>query len=667
MGAILAVLSSGAGPDALAGARAAFARGVARSPHRGAPASLALPQGILGIQAHGDEAGLGADGPWRVAFHGWIGNWEDLARSFGVPFPPEWNGAQRFARFYSRHGESFLRAARGEFAAVAADTSECSLHAVRGHLGTRPLYVHPTGPLLILATEIRQALAAAGTGGRLHLPVLVELVGRVPLVHEETVWEGVNRVPPAHCLRWGPTGRQSLTRFWLPREPQGSPERSLDELAEELRALLERAVARALPQGPYGVAMSGGLDSTTVWTLARNLEGVDPGGAGRGVPLSLVFPADPSCDESPFIEAVAAHTGIAGERIAARGTDPLTFLPRQLEAGDWPPAGTLYHLDLLGARAHDLGIPVLLVGLGGDEWFQGSVHAVLDHLLAGHPLEALRDFLTLPLPEGCTRAGALWGRVLRPRLALRRRLGLSQGRPWLSQGASDLLAVRTRSFRSDEVPSCPWSVRELFENFLTLCGGETYEALEQHGAALGLELRHPLLDVDLAEFAFSVPPRFHLAEGQTKHLLRRAARGLLPEAVRLRPDKTAFDSSFKEPCREILARGWDLSRGVLARAGFLDPTWVQDFPKKYWGPVSGFSLGWDLYCMDSFADKAFGTPGVAMYEARPNPTLPGNPDIIRDGLLPYEKPRLEASPLEQVVAGGSPTGVRDGLRTLRKG
>ena len=586
-------------------AEEAFQRAAARSPYRGVPASITLPQGVLGIQALGEDASLGSEGPWHVALHGWISNWEDLAQRFSLSWPPTATPARRFAIAYATWGEAFLKASRGEFSAIAVDTRDGDVSAIRGHLGTKPLFHTQSDTLLVIATEIRQAMAGCGRVAPLNKGVLIELLANVSLAREETCWMGVNRVMAAHVVHFIGGERRGMSRYWLPLAPDHYPKRSLDDIAEELRGLLFQAVERSLPDSKFAVAMSGGLDSTTIWGITSALAKQGVSKAQNGIPISMVFPDDPECDESKYIDAMLDYTGSVGVKINASAVNPLDFLEKQTGAMDTPVTGTLYHVDLLTSAARENGSSVLLVGIGGDEWFQGSYRTLVDDLLGGHPICSLRDSLRVPIPEGALRMGFLWRNAFRPR-NLRSRLGLLPGPTWLSKSARSVLAARLREPRPSLLPHPSRAVKHLYDVLINLCGAEADESIEHCAAALGFEVRDPLLDQDLAEFAFSIDPRNHLAGGQTKHLLRRVVRSLLPESVRLRPDKTAFDTSFDSAIRIVIDHGWRPGAGALAQERLLDPSQANNLAGEFTEQNTGILLLWDLLCMDRFVNRSIG-------------------------------------------------------------
>lgn len=595
MGAIFAVMTRNGVTGAASLAQEAFRRAVARSPYRGVPTSITLPQGVLGIQAIGEDASLGSEGPWHVALHGWISNWDDLASRFSLQWPTTANPAHRFAIAYARWGEAFLKASRGEFSAIAVDTRDGDVSAIRGHLGTKPLFHMQTDSLLVIATEIRQAIAGCGVKTPLNHAVLIELLARLVLAREETCWVGVLRVKAAHVVHFTEGTRRSMSRYWLPVAPDHYPKRSLDDMAEELRGLLFQAVERSLPDSKFAVAMSGGLDSTTIWGITSQLAKQGLHKAEGGIPISMVFPDDPLCDESEYIDAMLAHTGSVGVKINASAVSPLDFLQQQTEAMDTPVSGTLYHIDLLAACARDHGVSVLLLGIGGDEWFQGSLQTLMDDLLGGHPIRCLRNSLSVPVPAGVSRLGFLWRNAFRPK-NLRTRLGLLPGPTWASKLARAMLATRYRASN----PYHSRAVGQPLYNIINYCGNETYERIDQRMAIFELETRNPMLDQDLAEFAFMVDPRSNLAEGQTKQLLRRATRGSLPEVVRLRVAKTTFEATLARAARVIMKGGWRPGSGALAQEGILDHLVIDSLVEKNLDSNTGYLLFWKLYCVESF-------------------------------------------------------------------
>ncbi|MBL0311126.1 MAG: hypothetical protein IPP78_00140 [Holophagaceae bacterium] len=604
MGAIFAVIPRNGATGAIGLAEEAFRRAAARSPYRGVPASITLPQGVLGIQALGEDASLGSEGPWHVALHGWISNWDDLAQRFALSWPPTATPAQRFAIAYARWGEAFLKAARGEFSAIAVDTRDGDVSAIRGHLGTKPLFYAQSDTLLVIATEIRQAIAGCGVRVPLNNAVLIELIARVSLAREETCWQGVSRVMAAHVVQFTDGTRRGVYRYWLPLAPDHYSKRSLDDLAEELSGLLFQAVERSLPDSKFAVAMSGGLDSTTIWGIITALTKQGLHKAQGGLPISMVFPDDSDCDESKYIDAMLAHTSSVGVKINASSVDPLNFLPEQTEAMDTPVSGTMYHIDMLASCARDHGATVLLLGLGGDEWFQGSSRSLRDDLLAGHLIRSLKDSLKIAFQYGLPRLSSIWLAALRPR-NLRSRLGIHPGPTWLSKSARSMLAARIEESLRLQLPHQSRAVGQIYRTLINYCGYEVYERIEQRAAAFGQEARNSMLDADLTNFVFSLDPRSHLAEGQTKHLLRRATSSHLPELVRLRPDKTAFDTSIIGAAHSVVRRGWSPGSGILAKEGILDLITTDALVEETSGNDTNLLCLWEIYCTEKFYNRTF--------------------------------------------------------------
>jgi asparagine synthase (glutamine-hydrolysing) len=477
------------------------------------------------------------------AIDGGVHECDALATALGLATPatPE----AILATAYRRWGSRLAPRLRGEFTLLLWDGRERRGLLVQDQLGMRRLTVRRQGARLWFATELRDLLALLPTRpGPDPVAVGHWLTGR-PAPGGATLYAGVECLGPGQLLELDRDGARPR-RYWQPRfeEPLAL---GREELVGAVRAGLERAVARrATPGAPLGVLMSGGLDSTSVAVLAQRA-----GGEGA-IGLSTVFPDHPGIDESPWIEALEAATGLPGVHLAARGqgivASGLEYLDRwQLPLHAWNEAWT----QPLMARAAELGVAAVLSGEGGDEVFGSRLYLTADLLRAGRPLAAAR--YARGLPEAGGRAPRrMLGRILwefglagapsASRVAAWRRLrGRGGEAPWWAspQMAARLGEIEDQSWRS--LPGPRWWAALTHGLTEGAHGFGLYDHARRSAEAAGLEARHPLLDLDLFELMLRVPP-LRCAEGRlTRPLLREAMAGLSPDPVRLRPDKSVFD------------------------------------------------------------------------------------------------------------------------------
>ncbi|MFI5403135.1 MAG: asparagine synthetase B family protein, partial [Planctomycetota bacterium] len=320
---------------------------------------------------------------------------------------------------------------------------------------------------------------------------------------------------------------------------------SLD--AGMLRKVVERAVRDAVPQEPFGVSFSGGLDSTIVAALAPGARALFHGRV-----------AEEGCDESPHARAAAAALSLPLREIPVTAEACREALPAVVRAMEEPAAGPGVLGQWLVAREAAKEVRILLSGCGGDELFGGYARAAA--ITRDEP------------PPGLEAYAPLFARV--------KGLDPSARALALLDRRSD--ALFTRDFLAAHPPPR--------EEFLDRFGGDaaraelgiTLPALlhveDRVTMAFGIEGRVPLLDRRLVRSAVRLPPEARVdGAGRLKALLRDAADPLLPEPVRARRDKMGFPLPIGAWCagpwREMVM---DVCCGARARErGMIDAAGVE--------------------------------------------------------------------------------------------
>lgn len=443
-------------------------------------------------------------------------------------------------------------------------------------LGKKPLYYYSDGPLIVFGSEIKAVLAHPRVPRRLDeraIPAYLAF-GYVPT--PETFYEGIRRLPPGCVLTITNSEPARVQRYWDPapaKDSGAAPPRSLGEAAAAVRELLSAAVARRLVADvPIGALLSGGVDSSAVVGVMASL-------LDRPVEtFTIGFEDSAGFDERPYARAVAERFKTNHHEFVV-APDAAGLLERLVWHHDQPfgdssaiPTFLLCEL----ARAH---VPVALGGDGGDELFGGYERfaaglAVGPYLRIPRPLRrsALTALRTLP-------PSALGGRG---RSALRFAAGAERGLPdaylaWVSLISAEnrrALLPRWDDWAGDAYRQA-WSStaqRPLLERMLAL-NRDTYlpddllVKADRTSMAHALELRSPLLDLDLLRYAESLPPKFKIRGPVLKRVLKAAVADLLPPEL-LRRRKHGFgvplDRWFRGELRGYL-RGRLLAPGARVR------------------------------------------------------------------------------------------------------
>jgi asparagine synthase (glutamine-hydrolysing) len=435
---------------------------------------------------------------------------------------------------------------RGDFALLVWDEERGEGLLARDQLGVRSLFLQEASGALHFASEIRHLLALLP---RRPAPDPVSVAHWITMSNRPgsaTLYEGVRRLDPGTALALERGGMREL-RYWAPRfsEPLSESE---PQLSEQVRTLLQQAVARKLSRdGLTGVLMSGGLDSSSVAAVAATE-------APEGVRAqAAVFPEHPAVDESDLIAHLRDHLHLPGVTAEVRAGGLLASALESLSEWQLPLRswGDFWALPLLRAAAAS-GVQVTLGGDGGDELFGARNLLLADRLRAGHPLQALALARELP-GAGDRPARRDVARIYANTAilgALPPRLHELLLRPAECRNTPAWLLASTRKGLLDSDDPLAWKRLDGPRWWAQVAHGLTrgveetgvFEHQRRRAASAGLEARHPLFDLELVELCLRLPPLATFDRYRSRPLLRAAMSGLLPDTVRLRPQKALFDS-----------------------------------------------------------------------------------------------------------------------------
>jgi len=564
MGGICAVLGEPGDPEL----SVRLDRMLARSPYRG-EAQRHLEGGLaIGIQSMGWDASLHSAGNWLVAFHGYIGNWDELAPAHGLDLPSDADNTHRIAIAYEALGDDLFVRLRGEFAIVILDRRSHQLIAVRDILGCRPLFTAEGAGRTYLASEIRQVITGAQISPRLNHDVMLDRLIRRPREISDTLYDGVSRLLAATIARFRPADWSPISGrlYWQPPAEGHNPVASEAEAANALRNILIRAVSRCLPSQPFTATLSGGVDSNAVWALIRELDRLGDPRASNGRPISLLYPGE-GMDESETIRTALDAHGLDGILASASNRDVLASIISGVHTVDHPVGWALPEYRIADEAAVADGRLVMLSGLGGDEWLTGGTQYLADLAQRGRAVRLTREILRLR-SSGSDRVELAWRRAIRPAVAkaLRFVRGAPQPPAWIADPWRS--EAKNRITTPLEKPA-PASRTALLDALVLWRGGAYGEMDEQAAAVFGVENRAPLNDLDLIEFAFGTRPWILAGGNRRKHLFRRAVGESIPRPVRDRLGKTDFAAERIVAGRE-LAETEIIKEWALVRCGILD-------------------------------------------------------------------------------------------------
>ena len=485
-----------------------------------------------------------------------IDNREELVDALGLGDRPrgEISDSELILGAYQRWGEDSPEKLLGDFAFAIWDRRKQRVFCARDHAGVKPFYYYLSDRVFAFASEIEALLCVPEVPRRLNEARVADLLVHNVGEKTATFYQEISRLTPAHSMVVG-REKTSTTTYWALDPSRELRLRSDEEYAEAFYEVFAEAVRCRLRSAfPVGSELSGGLDSSSVACVARDLLAKE-GGTRRLHTLSAVYKEAPQSDESAFIDAVLARGGFESHKVQVELLSPLEAPKSVLWDADEP--SILAGLSMpwgLAREANQQGVRVLMNGYEGDvvvshgterlaelastgRW--ATLAAEIDAMSGGvrwSRRRMLRSWVLEPLaPEVAVRAwrmlhGASWSRTgevyagpIREDFA--RRIGINE-------------RVRASMNVGGDVPrSVRLSRRRHYP--VLLHGGNNY-TLEVHGkigARFSLENRYPYYDRRLMEFCLALPPEQKLSHGWPRIVLRRALGGVVPDKVRWRRNK----------------------------------------------------------------------------------------------------------------------------------
>ena len=498
--------------------------------------------------------------------------------------------AHLIAAAYRAWGTDCTRYLEGDFAFVVRDHARQRTFAARDFMGRRPLYYAEIDGALIVSSLVSAIVAHPSASRELDDLALGEIVGVSLAGHDRTPYRGVKTIPAAHALVCEGSGSPRVSAHWRLEIDESAPAQSFDVAAEELRDLLAGAITeRRAIAGPTTIWLSGGYDSPVMFGVGN--AALDRLRFPRLAPVSFSHPVGDAAREDELIQEITRFWDARPAWLSIEDVPLLRDAREHAASADIPfqHAFENWLRALLGATARQES-RVALYGDGGDQLFAVSTVFLRDLFSDGRWRELRREWRAF----GGAGIRGLWSSVARPALSEHARIARGRSAPtiafpaWLNREfvARESLAERQaeaeRALASGSGGHAAAETRRSLGNptIPRVLAGFSALALEH-----GVELRAPLLDRRVVQFALRRPRAERASAGAVKHLLRYAARDVLPSSVLApRVAKTGvltdyFARSFRSDPDGLVSSVF--SRSILADRGIVDGAALQHAWREY--------------------------------------------------------------------------------------
>ncbi|HUN59145.1 MAG TPA: asparagine synthase-related protein [Candidatus Binataceae bacterium] len=526
-------------------------------------------------------------GRYHLVFDGRVDNRAELTTTLKgrSVLPRDDTDAELVLRTYECFGAETPHRILGDFCMVVWDSARRELFCARDICAVRKLFYYFDGKSFLCGTELVQVLADPRVPRDPNEGAIGEYLSGSLGATEDTLYRHIKRLPSAHSITVGPNGLRMQRYFDL--DPRRQVRYRDDrEYAEHFGEIFQETIrCRTRVIGPYGIHLSGGLDSTSIVGMA-----VPMSTAGKVPPFetySMLFD-EPSVDERSYIHETVAMLGLKANYFAPFKLDlpaAIASISRFREFTEYP-NGAIWHP--VWKTAREKGVRVLLSGTGSDEWMAGSPWFFADLLLAGDWQRLWHRVRTDSRLYGGASGLApslkfLLHRAIWPLLPLElrkpiRRLRKTSGLPsFVRAPFAQRHHLWDRVQREPRLPHATFGQVALYNNFVDGWVMHGREITDREIAPYGLEERHPFLDRRLMEFLMAIPDDQRIRDNLPKFVLREAIRGKIPDSICDRRDKAYFSITFVEAFERMGGERL-FARMALDEAGIVDR---QEFLRVY--------------------------------------------------------------------------------------
>jgi asparagine synthase (glutamine-hydrolysing) len=519
-----------------------------------------------------------------IVFNGEIYNYQELRGRLvnqGHQFRSH-SDTEVIIHLYEEMGADCVRELRGMFGFAIWDAKKRRLFIARDRIGIKPVYYCETGGAFYFASELKAIIADSSVPRDVSLPAMREFLSFYYVPGGDTLFKSIKKLLPGHSIVIE-EGKVSIRRYWDLKFTRERWAASFDDVVEELYGLIQSTVRdHMMADVPVGVLLSGGVDSSAVLNFA--VQGTEK----KVKTFTVGFDGNQVVDERPYARLAAERFGTEHFDMSLSARDFWDFLPAYVahmeEPVCEPPAVALYYVSKL-ARQH---VKVLLSGEGGDEAFGGYPN--YPNMMRLARIGSAAGPLARAAGAGASLAGRWMGDERFDRY------GEAMGRPLASQyfsrssgptaffnrHAGDLC---TPAFLSGTASFSAGAYIEgltgkmdgeclldqmLYIDTKTWLPDDLLVKADKMTMANSLELRVPLLDHKVLEFAATLPAEHKVRGKETKRALKAAFAKALPGEILARkkagfpvPYDRWLGGELSAGTREILLSGRALSRGYF--------------------------------------------------------------------------------------------------------
>lgn len=526
---------------------------------------------ILDLSSNGHQPMVTEDGGFIICFNGEIYNHmelrQELIATHDVKFKSD-SDTETLLLGYKYWGKGLLNKLNGIFSFIIYNKHNNKLFVARDHFGVKPLYIYQNDNAIAFSSELKAFEDLPDFNAEINKVSFINYLSFLWSPGKTTPFKNVNKILPGHYIEVDcKTGHSKVEQYYeLPFSGEYS-KKSENELIDLLDLKLQKAVQRQLLSDvPVSFFLSGGLDSSLLVAIARK-HFIKDKITAYTIDTTSLASKEGFANDLTYAKQVAKALDIdlkivTAEAEIVRDFDEMIYHLDEPQAD----AAPLNVLNICKQASKD-GFKVMIGGTAGDDVFSGYrrhkalaiekylrfIPMVVKKLIkkSVYKLNADKPFLR--------RIRKILGEIDLPVYER-----IANYYSWIPLNELKLLfkdRIEPQNYPStylinllNEIPKEQSLLNQmLFWELKTFLVDHNLNYTDKMSMAAGVEVRVPFLDIELVEFACTIPPEFKLKSGQTKYILKKVAERYLPKDVIYRPK-----AGFGAPVRSWITNDLEL-------------------------------------------------------------------------------------------------------------
>lgn len=544
---------------------------------------------ILDLSASANQPMHSADGRYVMVFNGEVYNFRELRKEL-----PEFNfitssDTEVILELFARDGIAALKKFNGMFALCIYDKSKQIITLARDHAGIKPLFIYQHDKELIFSSELKVIKKIKGNQLQINQEAIASFLHLGFIPHPHTIYENVIKFPAGNYLQVDLMNKsvdgtlQHITPFWNAAEVfTKQPKTNIPEAKREFTSLLLSAIDQQLISDvPIGTFLSGGIDSSLVTAVATRV-------SRKKVNTYSIAIDNGKYNEAKYAAAVAKELKTNHHEFQVKEKEVLELINDLIFVYDEPFADSSAFPTMMVSRLAKKHVTVALSGDGGDELFMGygayKWAARLDNKVVKavrHPLHGLGQLMN----DKYRRAGHLFSypseHNIKSHIFSQEQYFFSEDelKKLLKIPFTDVNCLNKQVSTSRELDAVE---EQAFWDFRYYLPDDLLLKVDRASMQYSLEVRVPLLDYRLIEFAFNLHRNVKMKNGEMKSFLKEVLYDFLPRKLFNRP-KWGFSIPLKNWLKKDLSYLLSnyTSKEVIEKYGFLDYLVVEQMIKRY--------------------------------------------------------------------------------------